>query len=81
MLENLVDGLLAEDEQLTINLKTRSGLSRRQQVAGTIPSPRGVEISYPGNSTQDARRFSKQSTEKACLDSNPSQQLLYESWS
>ncbi|KAF2448629.1 DNA topoisomerase IV, alpha subunit [Karstenula rhodostoma CBS 690.94] len=57
LLESIVNGLLAENEQLTINLKTRSGLSRRQQDAGTIPPPRNIEISYPGNNAQDARRF------------------------
>ncbi|KAL5387424.1 hypothetical protein DPSP01_003647 [Paraphaeosphaeria sporulosa] len=57
MLERIVDGLLAGNEQLTIKLKTRSGLSRRHQDAGTIPSARDIEISYPGNNAQDARRF------------------------
>lgn len=62
MLERIVDGLLAEEEQLTINLKTRSGLSRRQLDAtrqtGTLPPPRDMELNYPGNNDQDARRFS-----------------------
>lgn len=62
MLERIVDDLLAENEQLTIKLKTRTRLSRRHlgpvHDPGTIPPPRNVELSYPGNNAQDARRFS-----------------------
>ncbi|KAF1969784.1 DNA topoisomerase IV, alpha subunit [Bimuria novae-zelandiae CBS 107.79] len=61
MLEQVVDGLLTEDEQLTISLKTRIGLSRRQlnptQNAGAAPPPRTIELNYPGSNVQEARRF------------------------
>ncbi|KAJ4346746.1 endodeoxyribonuclease [Didymosphaeria variabile] len=61
MLERIVDGLLTESEQLTISLKTCSRLSRRElgpaQDTGTIPTPKDIQLSYPGNNAQDARRF------------------------
>jgi meiotic recombination protein SPO11 len=57
-----VDDLLAENERLTISLKTRSGLSRLQSSSAwdksTIPPPRDIELSYPGSNAQDARKFS-----------------------
>lgn len=66
MLETIVDGLLDEDNdaQLTITLRTRSSMTRRQRdVPGDIDASqaRTQEICYPGSTGQDAWRFSEQS--------------------
>lgn len=62
MIEKLLDGLIADDQQLVINLRTRSGLNRRQlhhpRGIGLAPPPRDMEINYPGGNTQDMKRFS-----------------------
>jgi len=62
MLEIIVDGLLEDSEQLSITLKTRSGISRRKQnttqASHTIPSAKTREINFPGSNVQEAWRFS-----------------------
>jgi hypothetical protein len=62
MLERLVDALLEESEALTITLKSRVGLSRRDvkaaSGAGTAPEPRRRDINFPGASAQEAWNFS-----------------------
>lgn len=70
MLEGIVDGLLADNEQLTISLKTRAGLSRRHldksRDGVVVPPPKVRELNYPGNNAQDAWRFSMRSC-KLCF--------------
>jgi hypothetical protein len=62
MLENVVDGLLAEDQHIVIILKTRSGLNRRQlhpaRDVDPAPPARNMEINYPGSNINDMKRFS-----------------------
>ena len=69
MLETIVDTLLDENgcAQLSITLRTRSGLTRRQRdgpgdVNATPPS-KSQEFTYPGTTVHDAWRFSTQSNE------------------
>ncbi|KAF3034495.1 hypothetical protein E8E12_003991 [Didymella heteroderae] len=61
MLEKIVDGLLEESERLTFTLKSRAGISRRQPVtndrAGSLPAQKVRQISFPGNTAQEAWNF------------------------
>ena len=61
MLERIVDGLLEENESLTITLKSRAAPSRRRANAldgdGHPPEPKQRDISFPGASTQEAWNF------------------------
>lgn len=61
MLERIVDGLLDEEDALTITLKSRAGLSRRSKVAdntGQAPEPKQRDINFPGATAQEAWNFS-----------------------
>lgn len=61
MLEKIVDGLLEGSERLTLTLKSRAGISRRQLVAkggaGSTPIPKVRQISFPGSTAQEAWNF------------------------
>ena len=63
MLERIVDGLLEEHESLTMTLKSRSTLSRRQTVVvagnGPTPPPKERDINFPGANAQEAWSFSQ----------------------
>jgi meiotic recombination protein SPO11 len=62
MLERIVDGLLEEDEALTITLKSRAGLSRKRAHAisrdGQLPEAKERDINFPGGTAQEAWNFS-----------------------
>jgi meiotic recombination protein SPO11 len=62
MLERIVDDLLAENEALTITLKSRAGLSRRRgnptNNNGQVPAPKQRDLNFPGASSQEAWNFS-----------------------
>ena len=62
MLERIVDGLLEGNEKLIFTLKSRTGISRRQpgleDRAAATPAPKIREISFPGNTAQEAWNFS-----------------------
>ncbi|KAH4155448.1 hypothetical protein HBH43_212630 [Parastagonospora nodorum] len=60
MLERIIDGLLDEEDALTITLKSRVGLSRRSKVAnknGQAPEPKQRDINFPGATAQEAWNF------------------------
>jgi meiotic recombination protein SPO11 len=58
-----VDGLLEEKELLTITLKSRAAISRRQNNivdgANKTPEPKERDINFPGASAQEAWNFSE----------------------
>jgi meiotic recombination protein SPO11 len=62
MLERIVDGLLEEDEALTITLKSRAGLSRKRAHStsgdGQLPEAKERDINFPGATAQEAWNFS-----------------------
>jgi meiotic recombination protein SPO11 len=62
MLERIVDALLEGNERLTFTLKSRAGISRKQQSpkedVSEAPVPRERDISFPGNTVQEAWNFS-----------------------
>jgi meiotic recombination protein SPO11 len=62
MFEMIVDGLLEGSEKLTFTLKSRANISRRQfdssGGADNAPTPKEREISFPGNTAQEAWNFS-----------------------
>ncbi|USP72959.1 meiosis-specific topoisomerase spo11 [Curvularia clavata] len=61
MLERIIDCLLRGDQSLTITLKSRAALSRRNTVGvegnGSIPKPKEREIKFPGANPQEAWNF------------------------
>jgi meiotic recombination protein SPO11 len=61
MLERIVDGLLEDSEALTITLKSRAALSRRQTLVANgdrrVPEPKQREINFPGATAQEAWNF------------------------
>ncbi|KAF2276558.1 DNA topoisomerase IV, alpha subunit [Westerdykella ornata] len=61
LIEGILDGLLAGDSELSISLKTRSGISRRDSFQSKqterAPHPRTRKISFPGSNGQEAWRF------------------------
>lgn len=61
MLERIVDGLLEESEALTITVKSRAALSRRQTTAtngdGHVPAAKIRDINFPGATAQEAWNF------------------------
>jgi meiotic recombination protein SPO11 len=62
MLERILDGLLGEHESLTITLKSRAALSRKNPAVtegyGSIPKPKERDINFPGTNAQEAWNFS-----------------------
>lgn len=63
MLERIVDCLLQGDQSLTITLKSRAALSRRNAVGvegdGSVPKPKERDINFPGTNAQEAWNFSE----------------------
>lgn len=63
MLERIIDGLLEDRDQLSITLKsrTRNPGQTLDPNQGVIPTStlRTKEISFPGNTVQEAWRFSE----------------------
>jgi len=72
MLERIVDGLLDDHNSLTITLKSRAALSRRQTTAAEayakLPEPKEREINFPGATAQEAWNFSRYPSK--CLFTN-----------
>ncbi|KAF2106621.1 Spo11/DNA topoisomerase VI subunit A [Lophiotrema nucula] len=62
MIEKILDGLLDNNGELSITLKTRSGLSRRdareKQGKASLPPAKVVKITFPGVTVNEAWRFS-----------------------
>ncbi|KAF2871325.1 Spo11/DNA topoisomerase VI subunit A [Massariosphaeria phaeospora] len=60
-LERIVDALVENSGQLSIILKTRSGITRRKteytDQNGLMPVPKTMEITFPGGTTQEAWKF------------------------
>ncbi|KAF1954227.1 DNA topoisomerase IV, alpha subunit [Byssothecium circinans] len=65
MLETIIDGLLNPSQQLSISLKSRANLSRRQgegsEEPSAIPPPKTSTVTFPGSNAQEAWRFIKSS--------------------
>ncbi|KAH6638757.1 Spo11/DNA topoisomerase VI subunit A [Boeremia exigua] len=61
MLRKIMEGLLEESERLTFTLKSRASIPRRRSttkgVPGTTPAPKIRQISFPGNTPQEAWNF------------------------
>jgi len=61
MIERILDDLLNERKQLSITLKMRNSINRRQPQADAtkaLPPAKTREITFPGNTVQEARKFS-----------------------
>jgi meiotic recombination protein SPO11 len=62
MLEGIVDGLLVGDDDLSITLKSRAGVTRRgkniEKEKRSIPPAKTRKVNFPGANAQEAWRFS-----------------------
>jgi len=72
MLERIVDGLLDDHNSLTITLKSRAALSRRQtavsEAHGKLPEPKERDINFPGATAQEAWNFSRYPSESLIIN-------------
>lgn len=84
MLEGIVDGLLADEDELSITLTSRAGVTRRgkgtSRPQGSIPPAKTRKINFPGSNAQEAWRFSLAAASIVLADANTMQLFCCVSW-